>query len=82
MNRISRYIQISGFLIFALAAPASGQRFLPDDPIKVDPDNLPMKKPVRVELSLSYDTIENTFVLKDQGELLRAQNVNTLGAAH
>ena len=66
-------------VLLMAATGAQAQRFMPDDPIRKDEDNLTIEKPAAIELSLSYDTIENTFGLDDTGELLRAQNINTLG---
>jgi hypothetical protein len=79
MVSLSRFISTTVLIIFALALPARAQRFLPDDPIRKDRDNLPIQKPAVITLSPTYDLIENTFGLEKRGELLRAQNVNTLG---
>ena len=65
-------------LLCLLCTSAQAQRFLPDDPIPKDPDDLNIEKPARIELSLSYDMIQNSFGLDEAGELLRAQNINTL----
>jgi hypothetical protein len=63
------------------AAPVRGAapRFLPDDPVRVDNDRLPMPKPVRTELSTTFDVIERTFKHRPHGAIPRAVNVNTLG---
>jgi hypothetical protein len=57
---------------------ASGQKYLPDDPIKKDYDDLPIEKPARVELSPTFDMFENSFG-DEGGPLVRAENINTLG---
>lgn len=79
MLRITRNLCALGFILLVLSIPANAQRFLPDDPVKRDPDCLPIKKPARIMLSPSYDMIQNTFGLETENELLRAQNINTLG---
>ena len=69
-------------LAAALAAVPSGAappRFLPDDPIQVDHDRLPMPRPAAVELSTRYDVIERSWRGRPGGEIPRAVNVNTLG---
>ena len=66
----------------ALATAASawpGTRFLPDDPIRADPDHLPIAKPAEVRLSNVYDVLENTLFHRAHGAPRRAVNVNTLG---
>ena len=55
------------------------QKFYPDDPIQQDHDDLPIEKPTSIELSSTYDVIENSFVNKVEGPIPRAVNVNTLG---
>lgn len=54
-------------------------RFLPDDPVRVDPDRLPIAKPAEVDLSNVYDAIENTFRHRPSGGVPPAVNINTLG---
>jgi hypothetical protein len=64
------------------AASVSAQKFLPDDPIQRDRDDLPIALPGEVELSTAWDVIENSFgqPRPRQGEPIPvAQNVNTLG---
>jgi hypothetical protein len=43
-------------LAAALPARANGPRFLPDDPLAVDDDRLPMPKPAPVELSTRWES--------------------------
>lgn len=63
----------------AAAAPPAGPRFLADDPVRVDPDRMPIAKPAPVELSNVYDVLENTFRHRPGGRVPPAINVNTLG---
>lgn len=71
------YTVIAFILLFITHVQA--QKFLPDDPITTDPDNLPVPKPARIELSPSYDAVQNTFGFHNMGDLVRAQNTNTSG---
>jgi len=67
-------------LVALAAAPASAQKFYPDDPIPVDRDDLPIDKPGAIELSPTYDVLQKTFAPMDPGvEIPRAMNANTLG---
>ncbi len=61
--------------------PIHGQRFLPDDPIRADADDLPIPMPEPRSLSRIVDLLENSFSNRPaKGEaVLPAQNVNTLG---
>jgi len=63
------------------AAPALAQKFLPDDPLLRDHDDLHVPRPREVELSSGYDVVENTFFRKApaRGAIEPAGNVNTLG---
>lgn len=65
--------------VLLLAAPARGQKFRPDDPVRVDRDDLFVAKPGVVELSTTYDVIEHTFLHRPKGPIPPAMNVNTLG---
>lgn len=62
----------------ATVAPP-GPRFLPDDPVRVDPDRLPIAKPKEVDLSTAFDVLENTFKHRARGDVAPAMNINTLG---
>ncbi len=68
-------------LVFALqlADPARAQRFLEDDPIREDLDNVPIDEPQEIELSTKYDVVEHTLFHRPEAEIPRAVNVNTLG---
>jgi hypothetical protein len=72
--------RIIALFVLAAAAPASGQKFYPDDPISVDRDDLPIEKPGIIELSPTYDLLSNTFARPEAPPVIpRAGNVNTLG---
>ena len=59
---------------------ASAQRFLSDDPVLRDRDDLPIPPPAEIELATSYDVIEHSFHHRPaKGPVPAAQNVNTLG---
>jgi hypothetical protein len=63
-----------------LASHARAQKFLADDPILRDRDDLPIPPPAAVELATSYDVIEHSFHHRPgKGAIPPAQNVNTLG---
>ncbi len=66
-------------LVVLAAAPAHAQKFLPDDPLRVDRDDLPVPQPAEIELSTAYDVLENSLHHRPEGRILPAQNVNTLG---
>jgi hypothetical protein len=73
---------VAGLMVVAAGfaqAGASGPRFLPDDPVRVDPDHLPIAKPKPIALSTAYDVIENTFRHRPGDDVPGALNVNTLG---
>jgi hypothetical protein len=60
--------------------PAQAQRFLPDDPVLFDRDDLPIPPPAEIELSNGYDVFENTLrPAPDRRDVPSARNVNTLG---
>jgi hypothetical protein len=65
--------------LLAAAGSAGAQKFRPDDPLRVDADDLPVAKPAVVELSTTYDVLENTFAHRAHGAAAPAANVNTLG---
>ena len=68
-------------LLFTAASPAPAQRFLPDDPIARDHDDLHVPRPGEIELANGYDVVENTFFRSrpDPRRIPPAANVNTLG---
>ena len=77
---LNRPSAILAALLAVAAAPAPARpRFLPDDPVRVDPDHLPIAKPAPVELSNVYDVLENTLRHRPRGRVAAAMNVNTLG---
>lgn len=62
-----------------LATTGYGQKFFPDDPIRRDHDDLTIDRPGEIELSPTYDVLENTFSNHSDGPIPRALNINTLG---
>ena len=58
-----------------------GNTFRSDDPLKADPDQLPIPQPQAVELSQTIDILENTFSLRPNKDapIPEAENTNTLG---
>ena len=67
---------MNAFILTLLLA----QNFLVDDPIRSDRDNLPIPQPGVIELSPTYDMLENTFAPRElESPIPRAMNVNTLG---
>jgi len=77
----SRPLRLAAACGLLLCAPAWAQRFLPDDPVREDRDDLPIPLPGSIELATGYDVVENTFLRKgpDPRRIPPAQNVNTLG---
>jgi hypothetical protein len=68
------------FLVAAsLGSDSFAQRFLYDDPVRVDPDNRPVSEPAQRELSKGYDFLENSFRRPADMTSRRAANVNTMG---
>jgi hypothetical protein len=78
MRRVLPALAVAG-LLGAAPVRAAAPRFLPDDPVRVDDDRLPMPRPQKVELSTTFDVIERTFKHRPEGNIPRAVNVNTLG---
>lgn len=66
-------------LLAALPATAGAQKFRPDDPVRVDPDTLPIPKPGEIELATTYDVLEHTLRHHPKDPIPRAMNVSTLG---
>jgi hypothetical protein len=67
------------FALLAMVDSAHAQRFLEDDPIRADLDNLPIDEPQEIVLSTKYDVVEHTLFHRPEGQAPRAANVNTLG---
>ncbi len=78
--RITSLVLLLGCLT-AVTPSIHAQKFLPDDPLRVDADDLPIPRPESRSLSQIMDLLENSFSNRAaQGEgILPAQNVNTLG---
>lgn len=66
--------------LLLVTAPAGAQKFYPDDPVRVDRDDLPIDPPGVIELSPTYDLLMNTFHPPElEDPIPRAMNTNTLG---
>ena len=79
MRRVRRALVALPALLAMASASADSPRFLPDDPVRVDPDTLPIAKPAEVSLSTLFDVLEHTFQHRPDGPPGPAVNVNTLG---
>jgi len=83
MLKVLRTLPPTAAVVLALAAgPAAAQKFLPDDPLARDRDDLHVPAaPAEIELSSGWDVIENTFLRRSprRGRIKSAANVNTLG---
>ncbi len=73
--------KIVSLCLFTLVSSFAGaQKFYPDDPIQQDRDRLPIDAPGVIELSPTYDLLENTFAPPAREDPIpRAANTNTLG---
>jgi hypothetical protein len=81
MAKMRMYAALLGCLALAVIAPAAADsppKFLPGDPIWVDPDRMSIPEPREIELSKTYDLLENTY-MRPGGSPGAARNVNTLG---
>ena len=69
------------FLVILCSSFLSAQKFLPDDPIWVDPDRGTIEIPRPIELGQIEDYINSSFShgIREGEGIVRAQNVNTLG---
>ena len=78
---MSRYRLAAALATTLMAAPAAAQRFLPDDPVLRDHDDLHVPLPARIELSSGYDVVENSLFRSRPSprSIPPAGNVNTLG---
>jgi hypothetical protein len=77
-----RRLLLRALFLALLAAPAGAQKFLRDDPVARDRDDLHVPKvPAEIELSSGWDVVENTFFRggPEKGKIPPAANVNTLG---
>lgn len=78
--RIPYLALVAALFLLEGTTRASAQKFYPDDPIEVDHDDLPIDEPGIIELSPTYDLLENTFQRPELPPVVpRAANVNTLG---
>ena len=73
-------LTLAAVLASLVAGPARGQKFLPDDPVLRDRDDLPIEQPAQIELATAYDVFEHSWHHRpDPKKIPAAQNVNTLG---
>jgi hypothetical protein len=70
---------IVSILLFMFATSVYAEKFFHDDPIWKDPDQLPIPKPVEIEVSQIYDLSYNTFRDPGKKKETGAENINTLG---
>jgi hypothetical protein len=73
-----RFALLAALLVLA-TPPASAQRFLADDPVRRDRDDLPVAMPAPIELATAYDVLENSWFHRPSKPIGPARNVNTLG---
>jgi hypothetical protein len=78
-------MRIQGVIVWLLvltiqaAEPERAPKFLPDDPIRTDPDRQPIPMPEPIELSQIADFLQNSFGNKPGNPIPPAANINTLG---
>ena len=71
---------LAGLLLLSTTAFPEAQRFLPDDPVWIDADNLPIPKPRPRKGSQISDFMRNALRPgPSSGDMTPAENVNTLG---
>ncbi len=77
---ITRLVALLGCLTVAIPS-IRAQKFLTDDPVRVDADDLPIPMPKSRSLSQIADLLKNSFSHRPPKteDILPAQNVNTLG---
>jgi len=89
MRRLTVYLSVIigiGLLSGDLSYPQTTRKFRSDDPLKTDPDQLPVPQPNSKKISQTFDFLENTFAHRPEEEkdddddgIVAAVNVNTLG---
>jgi len=82
MRRLNLFLGVSLAIgLLSVSGFAQGGKFRSDDPLGVDPDQLPTPQPQEVELSQTVDALQNTFALRPDKDvpIPSAENVNTLG---
>ncbi len=89
MRRLTVYLSVIigiGLLSGDLSYPQTTRKFRSDDPLKTDPDQLPVPQPNSRKISQTFDFLENTFAHRPEEEkddaddgIVAAVNVNTLG---
>ena len=82
MRRFNLFLRvILAIGLLSVSGFAQGSKFRSDDPLGVDPDQLPTAQPQAVELSQTVDVLANTFTLRPDKDvpIPEAENTNTLG---
>ena len=89
MRRLTIYLSVIigiGLLSGDLSYPQTIRIFRSDDPLKADPDQLPVPQPNSRKISQTFDFLENTFARRPEEEkdddddgIVAAGHVNTLG---
>jgi hypothetical protein len=75
ISKICAFVLIS-VLLSSLTFAA---KFYEDDPVWLDPDQLPIPKPAEINFSETYDLLKNSFGDPGGKEQTKSQNPNTLG---
>jgi hypothetical protein len=75
---MKKALVFAALLFLAIQFQATADKFLPDDPVSVDPDRLSIPKPHEIDIARVHDFFQNTF-FHPGSDHVRAQNVNTLG---
>ena len=82
MRRLNLFLRVSLAVgLLSVSGFAQGSKFRSDDPLAVDPDQLPTPQPQEIELSQTVDVLANTFALRPDKDvpIPGAENANTLG---
>jgi hypothetical protein len=78
--RLLRFALVVAFTagVLAVSTRTAGPRFFADDPIGEDPELQDASKAAPIELSQSYDFVQNTFLKDADKTEKRAVNLNTI----
>ncbi len=70
-----------GVLMISLGLSQGSGKFRSDDPLQLDPDQIPIPQPEEVRLSQIFDFLKNTYSNRpdDKTPISPAENVSTLG---
>lgn len=70
---------IFALILLFLHAPADAKKYLPDDPLWIDPDEMDSPQPDKANISQLYDFVENSFSDPAGKDVRSASNINTIG---